>query len=69
MKPLPALCNTRTLGFCLTFLTLQEINENYCYGEERPGELESQDSIESAEYSSLYTSAQLDEILQHEASE
>ena len=51
------------------FLILQEINENYCYGEERAGELESQDSIESVEYSSLYTSAQLDEILQQEKSD
>ena len=32
-------------------------------------ELESQDSIESVEYSSLYTSAQLDEILEQEKSD
>ena len=53
----------------LIFLILKEINENYCYGEERGGDLESQDSIESVEYSSLYTSAQLDEILQQEKSD
>ena len=50
-------------------LTLQEINENYCYGEGRAGDLESQDSIESVEYSNLYTSAQLDEVLEQEKSD
>ena len=45
------------------------MNENYSYGagpEGGTGELETQDSIESLEYSNLYTSKQLDEILEQD---